>query len=193
MNRAAAFALSAALPALLLGCPPKPEQASLPPAGLAGMPAGHGDVAAPVAGQVIPGEGRGDGLIPIPEGAGLPPGHPPIGQEPAALPDPRLPSFPAGPGAAPAGGLATPGAGIGDGVVFSGEVLEKFDVPSYTYFRVKAVGGSDETWVAVSTMPLNVGDRVMVNQQLVMEDFASKALNRTFPRLVMGTATVSAD
>jgi hypothetical protein len=53
---------------------------------------------------------------------------------------------------------------------------------------VQTSGG--EEWCAVSTMSVNVGDTVTVNQQMVMENFPSKGLGRTFPRLVMGTAVV---
>ena len=62
-------------------------------------------------------------------------------------------------------------------------------MPSYTYMRVQ-VGGTTEEWVAVSTMPVNVGDTITVNQQIVMENFPSKSLNRTFARLIMGSASV---
>jgi hypothetical protein len=68
------------------------------------------------------------------------------------------------------------------------KVLEKLDVPQYTYMRVQTTAGDE--WVAVSTMSVNVGDNVTINQQLVMENFASKSLGRTFSKLVMGTASI---
>jgi hypothetical protein len=98
-----------------------------------------------------------------------------------------LPDF-GGLGAASAGRGEGAGGGIGGNVVFAGKVLEKLDVPQYTYLRIQTTSG--EEWVAVSTMQVNVGDRVTVNQQLVMENFASKSLGRTFPRLVMGSAAI---
>lgn len=150
-----------------LGCPPKPVDAPLPPPGLAGaidpnaqMPAGH----PPIGGHVD-------------DGAPLP-------TKGAPLPNFGTPSGDVGGGAIGGGG----GAGMGAGVVFTGKVVEKLDVPSYTYIRV-ATPGSEE-WVAVSTMSINVGDTVTINQQIVMENFPSKSLNRTFARLVMGTAVI---
>ena len=154
-------ALVAAL-ACVLGCPPKPVEAPLPPPGLAGaidpnaqMPAGH-----PVIG------GHDDGA--------------PLPTKGAPLPNFGTPTGDVGGGAIGGGG--------GAGVVFTGKVVEKLDVPSYTYIRV-ATPGSEE-WVAVSTMSINVGDTVTINQQIVMENFPSKSLNRTFARLVMGTAVI---
>jgi hypothetical protein len=162
-----------AVVACLAACPPKPADNTLPPSGLAGAPGG------------VP-----SAPIPIERNAQMPPGHPPVGggDDGAPLPvkDPALPNF-GGIGAPPMGDVGG-GGGIGGGVVFSGKVLEKLDVPSYTYIRVAVPGG--EEWVAVSTMSINVGDTVTINQQIVMENFPSKALGRTFPKLVMGTAAV---
>ncbi|MDP2343385.1 MAG: hypothetical protein Q8O67_20675 [Deltaproteobacteria bacterium] len=155
-------------------CPPKPQEASLPPSGLAGVPSSP---------------------IPIDRDAAMPAGHPPVGGHggddgaPIPVKDPTLPNFggiAAAPGMEVGGGAG--GAGMGAGVVFSGKVLEKLDVPSYTYIRVAVPGG--EEWVAISTMSINVGDTVTINQQIVMENFPSKSLNRTFAKLVMGTAVI---
>ena len=169
--------LALAVLAALVACD-KPADAPLPPSGLAGvpgapipvdpmatMPAGH----PPIDGAHAMQGGGGDDGAPIPAKAG-------------AQPLPNLPGMNSG--AAPGG----TGGGAGAGVVFSGKVLEKVDVPGYTYMRVQ-VGGAEE-WVAVSTMPVNLGDTITVNQQMVMENFPSKSLNRTFDRLVMGSAFV---
>ncbi len=161
------------------GCD-KPADAPLPPAGLAGVP---------------------QSPIPVDPGASMPAGHPPIdgahamkggfgGDDGAPIPAkagaqplPNLPGMTSG--AAPSG----TGGSAGAGVVFSGKVVERVDVPSYTYMRVQVSGGAEE-WVAVSTMSVNVGDTITVNQQMVMENFPSKSLGRTFERLVMGSAFV---
>lgn len=151
--------------------------APLPPPGLAGAPAAptpiNPNAAMPADHPPIDGAhamqgGGGDDGAPIPAKGG-------------ALPLPNLPGMQA---AQPGGG-----GGAGAGVVFTGKVLEKADVPGYTYIRVQTTGGSEE-WVAVSTMPVNVGDTVTVNQQMVMENFPSKSLNKTFARVVFGTAFV---
>ena len=177
--RSASLLAVVAAVGLMAACPPKAAEGTLPPAGLAGAPG----TAAPTA---------------INPNAAMPAGHPPIdgahamngggGDDGAPLPtkpgELALPNLP---------GMNTPqgggGGGGGAGVVFTAKVLEKFDVPSYTYMRVQ-VGGTTEEWVAVSTMPVNVGDTITVNQQIVMENFPSKSLNRTFPRLIMGSANV---
>lgn len=165
------FALVTAV-GVLTACPPSGGQQPLPPSGLAGAPTA------------------------IDPSATLPAGHPPIdgahamntgddgaplSAKPGQVPLPNLPGMDTGTAGAGAGGM-------GAGVVFSGKVLEKLDVPGYTYLRVQVASG--EEWVAVSTMSLNVGDTVTINQQMVMENFPSKALGKTFARLVMGSAVV---
>lgn len=165
---------SLALVFLAAACSSETTTAPLPPPGLAGaptainpnatMPAGH----PPIDGaHAMQGSGGDDGA-PIPAKGG-------------ALPLPNLPGMDAAQG----GG----GGGAGAGVVFTGKVLEKLDVPGYTYIRVQTTGTTEE-WVAVSTMTINVGDTVTVNQQMVMENFPSKSLNRTFPRVVFGSAVI---
>ncbi len=163
----------------LSACAPKPAEQALPPAGLAGAPSQQ---AVPPA---MPGDAPGPkSNVPVGPNDALPPGHPPVGAQvddgsPISPKQAALPNFGA-PSAAPSG------AGNADAVVLTGSVLEKMDVPSYTYMRLKLGSGSEE-WVAVNTTPVKVGDKVTINQQLVMENFASKSLNRTFPRLIMGT------
>ena len=72
-----------------------------------------------------------------------------------------------------------PAAGIG------GEVLEKIDVPSYSYLRV-GQKGTEGTWVAVPTAPVQVGDSVRVAGAMKMSNFQSKGLNRTFDTIYFG-------
>jgi hypothetical protein len=163
------FALAVVLAAM--GCTPKADAPSLPPAGLAGAPSSSGPV---------------DPATPMPAG------HPPIASPHggvAAGGDTGAPLSPKA-GQAPLPNLPGMQTGNNDDavVVFAGKVLEKLDVPQYTYMRVQTTKG--EEWVAVSTMQVNVGDRVTINQQLVMENFASKTLGRTFPKLIMGSAVV---
>jgi hypothetical protein len=67
----------------------------------------------------------------------------------------------------------------------SGEVLEVRDVESYTYLRLKTAQG--ETWAAVATAPLKKGAKVTIENVTVMNNFQSKALNRTFDKVVFGT------
>lgn len=67
----------------------------------------------------------------------------------------------------------------------SGEVLEVRDVDSYTYLRIKAKEG--DTWAAVPRAPVKKGARVTVGYSMVMTNFESKSLKKTFDRVVFGT------
>lgn len=189
-----ALALTATVLALA-ACPPKPVEPQLPPAGLAG----NGATGAPLA---LPGAG-----IPVADPTGgtpsssLPPGHPAIPGMAGTAGDPTdmggsgaggaggggaLPAgHPAIDGTAPAGGAtAQASAPGGDAPMLTGSVQETMDVTEYTYMRLKTSSG--DTWVAVTKIPVAIGDVVTVNSSLVMNDFFSKGLNRTFPKLVMG-------
>lgn len=66
-----------------------------------------------------------------------------------------------------------------------GVVLETIDAKPYTYLRLKTSAG--ETWAAVPQAPLKNGASVTIENPLVMTDFQSKALGRTFDKIVFGT------
>lgn len=72
--------------------------------------------------------------------------------------------------------------------VVSGEVVEVLEVESYTYLRLKTSNG--ETWAAVNRTPLKQGAKVTIVNATVMNNFQSKALNRTFQSIVFGTLSV---
>ncbi|WP_296490581.1 OB-fold nucleic acid binding domain-containing protein [Rhodoferax sp.] len=67
----------------------------------------------------------------------------------------------------------------------SGEVLEVKDVEIYTYMRLKTKDG--ETWAAVSTAAVKKGAMVTIENPMVMSDFESKSLKKTFPTIIFGT------
>ncbi|MCF8160279.1 MAG: nucleotide-binding protein [Polaromonas sp.] len=69
--------------------------------------------------------------------------------------------------------------------VISGEVMEVKDVDSYTYLRLKTRDG--ETWAAVSTAGVKKGATVSIENAMVMNNFESKTLKKTFPTIVFGT------
>jgi hypothetical protein len=71
------------------------------------------------------------------------------------------------------------------GAVIKGQVLEFKDVGSYTYLRLKTADG--ETWAAVGKAPVKTGDKVTIENVMVMKDFESKALKKTFPTIIFGT------
>jgi len=66
-----------------------------------------------------------------------------------------------------------------------GEVLETMDVEIYTYLRQKTAEG--ETWAAVTKAPVKKGDKVSIDNPMVMNNFESRSLKRKFDRIVFGT------
>jgi hypothetical protein len=70
------------------------------------------------------------------------------------------------------------------GGVVKGEVLEVVDAGSFTYLRLKTRDG--EFWSAVGKAAIKTGAEVTVENVMVMKDFKSKTLNRTFPVILLG-------
>jgi hypothetical protein len=66
-----------------------------------------------------------------------------------------------------------------------GRVLEVKDVDAYTYLRLKTAEG--ETWAAVNKAPVTKGAEVTIDNPMVMHNFESKSLKRTFDSIVFGT------
>jgi len=66
-----------------------------------------------------------------------------------------------------------------------GEVLEVRDVENYTYLRLKTRGG--ETWAAVSRAQVVNGSEVTIENAMVMNNFESKSLKKTFRTILFGT------
>ncbi len=67
----------------------------------------------------------------------------------------------------------------------TGVVQEVIDVESYTYLRLKTKDG--ETWAAVVRAMVKNGTTVTIERPMVMKNFESKSLKRTFPSIVFGT------
>lgn len=84
---------------------------------------------------------------------------------------------------------AGPGPTSTPGNALTGTVLEVKDVDSYTYLRLKTKNG--ETWAAVGTAPIKKGATVSIENAMVMTNFESKSLKKTFPTIVFGTLPVS--
>jgi len=87
------------------------------------------------------------------------------------------------PGSAPAGdhpGSAPAAMPAGQGG-FSGEILETMNSGGYTY--VKLDTGKQQVWAAASETQVSVGQRVTVPAGMLMKDFPSKTLDRTFPEI----------
>jgi hypothetical protein len=73
----------------------------------------------------------------------------------------------------------------------TGEVLETKDVDIYTYLRLKTKDG--ESWAAVNKSAVKKGSKVTISNVMVMENFESKALKKTFPVILFGTLGTSGD
>ncbi len=81
-------------------------------------------------------------------------------------------------------GLASAMPAGAQNLTVKGEVLEAKDVDAYTYLRLKTAEG--ETWVAVGKAPVKKGAQVTVVDAMVMTNFESKSLRKTFDRIVFG-------
>jgi len=66
-----------------------------------------------------------------------------------------------------------------------GTLLERLDVPSYSYLRIQA--GSREVWAAVPSSTVAKGSEVTVVNPMPMKGFESPALKRTFDVVYFGT------
>lgn len=74
--------------------------------------------------------------------------------------------------------------------VITGTVLEVQDVDAYSYLRLQTKDG--ETWAAVGRAALKKGATVTIEDAMVMKDFESKSLKKTFPTIVFGSLAGSA-
>ena len=61
------------------------------------------------------------------------------------------------------------------------KVVSVIDVPQYTYLEVAKDKAT--TWLAATTVAVKKGDVVRFDQGMVMTNFQSKTLNRTFPSI----------
>ncbi len=70
-----------------------------------------------------------------------------------------------------------------------GKVLATLDAPGYTYMEL--ANTEKRFWIAAPTTRVKIGDRVRFEQSLVMKNFNSKTLNRTFDQIIfVNSATV---
>jgi hypothetical protein len=79
----------------------------------------------------------------------------------------------------------TPAAPAAPAVIVQGKVLEVKNVDSYTYLRLKTNNG--ELWAAVMKAQIKKGTTVTVENGVVMSNFESKSLKKTFPTILFGT------
>ncbi len=62
------------------------------------------------------------------------------------------------------------------------EVLETMDSGGYTYVRLQTADG--EIWAAGPVTPVTVGDTIVLSGDMVMTDFHSQSLDRTFDTIL---------
>ena len=70
----------------------------------------------------------------------------------------------------------------------TGKVLETMDAANYTYINVATDSG--EKWVAISQTAVEVGEEVTFMDGMVMQNFFSKTMDRTFPEIIFSSGLV---
>jgi len=96
--------------------------------------------------------------------------HPPIGGNSAMF----------GKGTMPANMPSMP-----EGPKKQGKVLEVTNGAGYSYMQIEA--GGQKFWIAGTQVSAKVGDVVSYVENVTMENFTSKTLNRTFDRIVFAS------
>ena len=95
---------------------------------------------------------------------------------------------------APQGGAGMAGGGMAAGGPsmqgVSGKVLETMDSGGYTYALVEK--GGVKTWVALPQSPIAVGSEIACQPGMVMKNFKSTSLNRSFKSIVFSAGLASA-
>ena len=66
----------------------------------------------------------------------------------------------------------------------TGKVVEVINVENYTYLLLQTMDG--ETWAAVGKAAVKVGASVSLENIMVMNNFESQTLNKTFPTILFG-------
>jgi hypothetical protein len=66
-----------------------------------------------------------------------------------------------------------------------GQVLESIDGAGYTYLHLSA-GGKDY-WIAGTAVKVNKGDTVSYDENVVMHDFYSKTLKKSFDKIIFAS------
>jgi len=68
-----------------------------------------------------------------------------------------------------------------------GKVVSVIDTTGYTYIELE--NGGNKFWIAAPTTKVNKGDHIRFVENMVMTNFTSKTLNRTFSTLIFVTST----
>lgn len=73
-------------------------------------------------------------------------------------------------------------AGSASAADLSGKVAETMDSGGYTYLLLESASG--KTWAAVPQTKVGVDDEIKLQPGMVMQNFTSKTLNRTFENII---------
>lgn len=66
-----------------------------------------------------------------------------------------------------------------------GKILEAIQVENYTYVKIDE--NSKETWIAIPKLEVKVGETIETSEGIIMKDFKSTTLKRTFPEIIFAT------
>jgi hypothetical protein len=80
-------------------------------------------------------------------------------------------------------GATPPGAQAQAGATNAGKVLQTVNGGGYTYAEVEVAGGA-KVWVAGSQIEIKPGAQISWGNAMVMQNFTSKTLNRTFEQVL---------
>ena len=83
------------------------------------------------------------------------------------------------------GQAATPTPAPATGLSVTGKLLERIAASPYSYLRIQTAQG--EVWAAVPETKVEKGAEVTVTGAMIMRDFESKTLKRTFAQIYFGT------
>jgi len=67
-------------------------------------------------------------------------------------------------------------------IAHTAKVVETMSSAGYTYIRVEEKG--IKYWIAIPETQVSVGEEISFYEQMLMEDFTSRSLNRTFDRIL---------
>lgn len=70
-----------------------------------------------------------------------------------------------------------------DATPTGGKVVSTADAAGYTYMELSGADGK-KFWIAAPTTKVKVGDNVRFNDAMMMTNFASKSLKRTFDTIL---------
>lgn len=70
--------------------------------------------------------------------------------------------------------------------IFYGKILEIHDAMGYKYLKVNEENGK-ELWIAISSAPVAVGERIGYDKNTIMKNFKSKTLKRNFDAVVFAS------